>query len=132
VTADLGMQLFGIGCIALALGLTLIGLRLCAVRKEGKSKLRCDGRCRAVSAPLDLRRPCLPPNVGRSCRLGGALGDALLGFTAFIGMGSLGLGPAGRRRTFWRPDDYLLQPPDARRRPDRTLASLSLRMKPIG
>ncbi|OYU47999.1 MAG: cell division protein FtsK [Rhizobiales bacterium PAR1] len=93
VTADLGMQLFGIGCIALALGLTLIGLRLLWVRKEESLKLRLvmaliglfSASGFASSLPSTERWP-LPSG------LGGALGDALLGFTAFIGMGSLGFG----------------------------------------
>jgi DNA segregation ATPase FtsK/SpoIIIE, S-DNA-T family len=93
VTADLGMQLFGIGCIALALGLTLIGLRLLCVRREDSLKLRLamavtglfSASGLASSLPSTERWP-LPSG------LGGALGDALLGLTAFMGMGSMGLG----------------------------------------
>ena len=91
--ADLGMQLFGIGCIALAMGLALIGIRMIWVRREEGIKLRlamavlgllCASGF-ASSLPSAERWP-LPTG------LGGALGDALLGFTAFIGMGSLGYG----------------------------------------
>jgi S-DNA-T family DNA segregation ATPase FtsK/SpoIIIE len=93
IVADLGMQLFGIGCIALAMSLMLIGIRLIWVRREESIKLRLAtgvigllaASGFASSLPTAERWP-LPTG------LGGALGDALLGFTAFVGMGSIGFG----------------------------------------
>ncbi len=93
IVADLGMQLFGIGCIALVLGLTLIGVRLIWVQNEERIKLRLvlaviglfSASGFASALPSAERWP-LPTG------LGGALGDALLGLSAFLGMGSTGFG----------------------------------------
>jgi DNA segregation ATPase FtsK/SpoIIIE, S-DNA-T family len=93
IVADLGMQLFGIGCIALVLGLMLIGIRMLVVRQEGGLRLR------AILVLVSLFfasgfASALPPaqRWPLPSGLGGAFGDALLGFSAFVGMGSLGFG----------------------------------------
>ncbi len=93
IVADLGMQLFGIGAVALIIGLAAFGMRLLFVKapenRKGKFALVVLGIFSASglasTLPVANRWP-LPTGMG------GALGDALLGFTAFIGLGSSGLG----------------------------------------
>ncbi|KAF0231916.1 MAG: DNA segregation ATPase FtsK/SpoIIIE S-DNA-T [Beijerinckiaceae bacterium] len=93
IVADLGMQLFGIGCIALAFGLALIGVRMIWVRREESIKLKLVMAVIGLLAASGLASAL--PSAERwplPTGLGGALGDALLGLTAFIGMGSIGFG----------------------------------------
>ncbi|HRE19659.1 MAG TPA: DNA translocase FtsK 4TM domain-containing protein, partial [Rhabdaerophilum sp.] len=93
ILADLGMQLFGIGCIALVVSLAIIGARMLWIKQEAGWKYR------AVLAVLGLvaasgfasalpqaERWPLPTGFG------GAFGDALLGISAFVGLGSVGFG----------------------------------------
>jgi DNA segregation ATPase FtsK/SpoIIIE, S-DNA-T family len=93
IIADLGMQLFGIGCIALALGLALIGARMLWLRQEGGLRLRIALALLGLVAASGFAS-ALPPaeRWPLPSGLGGAFGDALLGLSAFVGLGSLGFG----------------------------------------
>ena len=93
VIADLGMQLFGIGSVAVALAFALIGLRLIWLRQNDRLRVRVALAVAGVFAAATFAS-ALPPTARwpLPTGLGGAIGDALLGFSAFIGMGSLGFG----------------------------------------
>ncbi|MCZ8184137.1 MAG: DNA translocase FtsK 4TM domain-containing protein [Beijerinckiaceae bacterium] len=93
VAADLAMQLFGIGSVGLSATLGLIGSRLLWTRETAGLHWRLliailglmSSSIFAAALPTTERWP-LPSG------LGGALGDVLLGLTAFLGMGSQGFG----------------------------------------
>jgi len=93
VVADLAMQLFGIGSVGLAATLGLIGSRMLWTRETSGLHWRLltavlgltFASIFAAALPATERWP-LPTG------LGGALGDVLLGLTAFFGMGSQGFG----------------------------------------
>ncbi len=93
VVADLAMQLFGIGSVGLAATLGLVGSRLLWTRETAGLHWRLliailglmSSAIFAAALPTTERWP-LPSG------LGGALGDVLLGLTAFLGMGSQGFG----------------------------------------
>jgi S-DNA-T family DNA segregation ATPase FtsK/SpoIIIE len=93
VIADLAMQLFGIGSVGLVAALGMIGSRLLWTRETTGLHWRLllsivglvAGAIFAAALPTTERWP-LPTG------LGGALGDVLLGLTAFFGMGSHGFG----------------------------------------
>ncbi len=93
ILADLGMQLFGIGCIALVVSLATVGARMLWIKQEAGWKYR------AVLAVLGLITAsgfasALPPaeRWPLPTGFGGAFGDALLGISAFVGLGSVGFG----------------------------------------
>ncbi|WP_284179189.1 DNA translocase FtsK [Rhabdaerophilum sp. SD176] len=93
VAADLAMQLFGIGSVGLSAALGLVGSRLLWTRETAGLHWRLliailglmSSAIFAAALPTTERWP-LPSG------LGGALGDVLLGLTAFLGMGSQGFG----------------------------------------
>jgi len=93
ILADLGMQLFGIGCIALVVSLAIVGARMLWIKQEPGWKYR------AIVAALGLVAASgfasALPHAERwplPTGFGGAFGDALLGISAFIGLGSVGFG----------------------------------------
>ncbi|MGL5448404.1 MAG: DNA translocase FtsK, partial [Rhabdaerophilum sp.] len=87
VTADLSMQLLGLGSIALALAIGTFGVRLLIVPAKSGWKWRL-----AVAACGVLAASCLASALPSTERwplptgLGGAMGDGLLSFTAILGI----------------------------------------------
>ena len=93
IVADLSMQLFGIGCIALTIALALLGLRLLWLKREETIRLRLvTAACGLLSASAFASSLPSADRWPLPTGLGGALGDALLGISAFVGLGSVGFG----------------------------------------
>jgi S-DNA-T family DNA segregation ATPase FtsK/SpoIIIE len=93
IIADLGMQLFGLGAVAMVVALVLLGARMLWVSKDEGVRLRIvlalagllTASGFASALPVAERWP-LPSG------LGGALGDQLLALTGWIGLGARGFG----------------------------------------
>jgi S-DNA-T family DNA segregation ATPase FtsK/SpoIIIE len=93
IVADLGMQLFGIGCIALVVALVLIGARMLFIRNETGARIRLAAALIGFAAASGFASAL--PSAERwplPTGLGGAVGDGLLGLTAFFGLGAAGFG----------------------------------------
>ncbi|MCA0400867.1 MAG: DNA translocase FtsK 4TM domain-containing protein [Proteobacteria bacterium] len=93
IVADLGMQLFGIGCIALAFGFGIIGIRLIWLHGEERIRWRIATAVIGLFCASGLAS-ALPPaeRWPLPSGLGGALGDALLHLSGWISLGAYGYG----------------------------------------